>query len=260
MKPECGKYQKNIPGSLLDDLSEEEVRELETHLETCSDCRSERERYLRTLELVQSMDDEPIPHHFFVPPQEDIRNPWQLFSRLKPGWKVSAAAAIVLVLLIGIAAVSRLQIRSDSDGWAMSFSRSDIDVAALKEDILQAAEERNRQAITESIQEARDEIEHSFTDLTGKQRTELLTALARLDSRLTGRLDTAEARMKDDTQELASEIYRTVAQQRAEDLEVINLRLDSFEINSALKDHQTDAVLGTLVHVAELSLRETGGQ
>ena len=87
-----------------------------------------------------------------------------------------------------------------------------------------------------------------------------MAALARLDSRFTGRLDTTEVRLKDDTQKASAEIYRTVAQQRAQDLEIINLRFDSFETSTAIKDRQTNAVLDTLVQVAEFSLRETGGQ
>ena len=103
-------------------------------------------------------------------------------------------------------------------------------------------------------------MEGSFNDLTQKQRDEIMAALARSDARFSRRLDAAEAQMKDDSQELAAEIYQTVAQQRAQDLAVINLRMDSFETNNAIKNHQTDAVLDTLVNVAALSLSETGGQ
>jgi hypothetical protein len=260
MKPECKKYQKYIPGSLLGDLTEEELRALEEHLATCSDCRAEREDYIRALDLMQSVDDESVPHHFFVSPQQEIRNPWQLFNQMKPIWKAAVAAAAVLFLLMGFAAVSRLQIRSDSTGWAVSFSRSDIDVAALKQEILEAAGERDRQAIASWDQKVGSEMESTLTDLTKRQQNEFMAALARVDSRLTGRLETTEARMKDSTQKLTSEVYQTVAQQRAEDLEIINLRFDSFEMNSAIKDRQTDAVLDTLVNVAALSLSETGGQ
>jgi hypothetical protein len=260
MKSECGKFQKNIPRSLLGDLTEEEKQAFEEHLATCPDCRSERESYLRTLDLIQSVEDESVPHHFFIRPQEEIRNPWQLFGRMTPLWKATVVAAAVLFFLIGFAAVSSLQIRSDSAGWAVSFGHNDIDVAALKQDILNTAEERSRQAITSWDQKVRSEMESTFTDLTQEQQNELLAALARVDSRLTGRLETTEARMKDDRQNLASEIYQTVARQRAEDLEIINLRFDSFEMNNAIKDRQTDAVLDTLVNVATLRLGETGGQ
>lgn len=260
MRSECDKFRKNIPGSLLGDLAEEELRALETHVAGCSDCRSERESYIQTLDLMQSVDDEPVPHHFFIHPQQDIRNPWQLFSQMKPVWKASVAAAAILFLLVGIAAISRLQIRSDSNGWAVSFNSSIIDVAALKEDILKTAEETNRQVTAVQTQRVRVELESLFADLNEHQQKKFMAALAQLDSRFTGRLDTTEAGMKEETQKLVSEIYQTVTQQRAQDLEVINLRFDSFEINNAIKDRQTNAVLDTLVQVAELSLRETGGQ
>jgi len=259
MRSECDEFRKNLPGSLLGDLAAEELRALEAHLAICADCCSERENYIRTLDLMQSVDDEPVPHHFFIHPQEEVRNPWQLFSLMKPVWKASVAAAAVLFLLLGIAAISRLQIRSDSNGWALSFNSNAIDVAALKEDILKIAEERNRQVTNAETQKVRDELEDSFADLSKNQREEFIAALAQLDSRFAGRLDTTEAGMKEDTQKLVSEIYQTVTRQRARDLEVINLRFDSFEMNSAIKDRQTNAVLDTLVHVAELSLRETGG-
>jgi hypothetical protein len=260
MRSECDKFRKNIPGSLLGDLAEEELQALEAHVAGCSDCHAEREDYIRTLDLMQSVDDEPVPHHFFIRPQEEVRNPWQLFGQMKPVWKASVAAAAVLFLLVGIAAISRLQIRSDSNGWAVSFNSNIIDVAALKEDILETAEERNRQVTAAQTQRVRDELKSSFSDLSENQQKEFMAALAQLDSRFAGRLDTTEAGMKEDTQKWVSEIYQTLTQQRAQDLEVINLRFDSFEMNNAIKDRQTNAVLDTLVQVAELSLRETGGQ
>lgn len=260
MRSECHKYQKNISASLLGDLTEEEQRALEDHLAACSDCRLERENYIRTLDLMRSVNDETVPHHFLVHPQEEISNPRQLFGQMKPIWKTAIAAAAALFLLIGVAAASRLQIRSDPSGWVLSFSRSDIDVAALKKDILETAEERNRQATTAWIQQVKDEIERSTADLTDRQKADLTAAMARLDSRFSQRLDTAEVRMKDDSQRLTDEIYQRIAGQRERDLEAINLRFDGLETSSALKDWQTNAVLDTLVQVAELSLRETGGQ
>ena len=73
MKSDCAKYQANIPRSLLGDLTEEELQALKTHLETCAHCRSERENYLQTLDLMKSVRDEAIPRHFFVNPEDLIR-------------------------------------------------------------------------------------------------------------------------------------------------------------------------------------------
>jgi hypothetical protein len=255
MGPECSEHQKRIARSLLGDLTAKEQQALEAHLTACSHCRSERESYIQTLHLMQSVEDEPVPHHFFVHPEERMSNPWQLFRQMKPRWQAMTAAFAGLFLLMGIAAISRLQIRSDRGGWVMSFGRNDIDVAALKKDILKSAEEKNREAGASWLQEARAEIARSRADLTRQQQTELTAALARLDSRFTGRLTLAEGRMRDDTQKLAVGLYKTVAQQRAQDLGIINVRFDSIETNHAIDARQTDAILDTLLQVAELRLK-----
>jgi len=142
----------------------------------------------------------------------------------------------------------------------MSFGGDIIDVAALKADILQTAEERTRQARTEWFQDVRAEIGESFADLDDQRQTELVAALDQLESSFNGRLTAAEDRMKDETQKLAGDIYQTVAGERARDLGLIDLRFDSIETSNFLRNQQTNAVLDTLVQVAEISLSETGGQ
>jgi anti-sigma-K factor RskA len=151
--------------------------------------------------------------------------------------------------------ISRLHIRSDAGGWAISFGRSDFDAAAFKQDILTAAEKRNQESRIALIREMRSEIERSQTNLTQQQQVQLTATLARLDSRITGRIATSEGRVKDDTQKLVSDLYRVIAQQRAQDLEAINLRLDSTDANNAIKTRQTNEILGTLLQVADLKLR-----
>jgi len=146
MRFECNEQRGKIARSLLGDLTAEEHQSLEKHLATCTDCRLERESYVQTLHLMRSVDDEPVPRHFLVHAEERTSSPWQLLRQMKPRWQAVTAAVAGLFLLIGIAAISRLQIRSNSAGWTMSFGRGDIDVAALKEDILKTAEERNREA------------------------------------------------------------------------------------------------------------------
>lgn len=258
MEPECSEHQKRIARSLLGDLTAEEQQALDAHLAVCSRCRSERDSYVQTLHLMQSVEDEPVSQHFFVNPEERASNPWQLFCRMKPRWQAMTATIAGLFLLIGVAAISRLQIRSGRDAWVISFGRSDVDVAALKKEILSAAEEKDRETRASWLRGLRDEITRSRTDLDRRQQAELAAALAYLDSRFTGRLTLAENRMRDDTQKLAVGLYRTVAQQRAQDLDVINVRFDSIEENHDIDTQQTDAILDTLLQFAELGLKQTG--
>ena len=63
-----------------------------------------------------------------------------------------------------------------------------------------------------------------------------------------------ETQMREASQKTAVDVYRTVAQQRARDLDLINLRFDGIETKNALETHQTDTILGTLLQVAEFKL------
>ncbi len=255
MKPECIEYQKKIARSLVGDIKGEEQQALDSHLATCAQCRSERENYAQTLNLMQSIEDEPVPRHFFVYPQQQVSNPWQLFRQMKPGWQTIATVFAGLLLFLGVAAVSRLHIRSDLTGWSMSFGSGGIDTAALKRDILKTVDDKNREAKAAWILEVRSEIDRTRSELTKQQQAELTAALTRLDSRLTGRLTGIEGRIRHDTQNLAADLYGTVAQQRAQDIGAINARFDSIEVNNAIKTRQTDSILDTLLQVAELRLR-----
>jgi hypothetical protein len=242
MKPECSEYQAKIARLLLGDITAEEKRALETHLAACPQCQAEQDSYARTLSLMQSVDNEPIPRHFFVQQQERALNPWELFRLMRPGWQAITAALAGLFLLAGI-------------GGILGFTRGSVDAAALKKDFLQAAEEQNRRAAEGFLQEVRAEITRSRTDLTQQQKTELAAALDRMDSRMTGRLKLAETRVRDDAQQMAVEVYRAATEQRAHDLNLINLRFDGIETKNALETRQTDAILNTLLQVAELRLK-----
>jgi hypothetical protein len=242
MKPECSDYQNDIAKSLLGDLTAEENQALEAHLETCSQCRSEQLRFARTLGLLKSVEEEPVPRHFFVHPAEKDLTPWQSFRLMRLRWQAMTVAFAGLFLLL-------------SGGWLMSLTRGEIDVAALKQDLLKTVEQKNQEARAEWIEQVRAEFEHSSQNLTQQQKADLKAALARLDTRITGRLVASESRTRDDAQKLATGVFKTVAQQRAQDLKLINLRFGSIEARNAIENRQTDEILGTLLQAAELRIR-----
>ena len=242
MKPECSEFQKKIARYLLEDLAAEDKKSLKEHLAECPQCRSEQESYSRTLQLMKSVDSEPVPRHFFVHAEERKLNPWELFRLMKSHWQAAAVALAGLFLLTSV-------------GWVMSLTRNNIDVAALKKDFLSAAEEKNSQASAIWFQEVQAEIARSSTNLTKQQKAELTAALTRLDSRLTGRMAASEDRVRNDTKTLAVNLYKTIAQDRAQDLRFINLRFDAIETNSAIEARQNNAIFGTLLQATELRLK-----
>jgi len=256
MKSECSEYQKRIAAFASGDLDEVEKQSLDAHLAVCPHCRSEREAYARTVQRLAATADEEIPHHFFVYPEPQSMNLWQLLSRMPLRWQAAAAGLAAIVLFVGVAAISRLQIRSDASGWAVSFGGSSVDMAALSKNILEAAERKQQETALALVRDIRSEIERSNTNLTQQQQIRLTKALERLDSRLSGRISSTEDQVREDTQILVSELYRTLARQRAQDLELIDLRIDSTEVTNAIKAQQTDEILGTLLQVADASFRQ----
>ena len=142
----------------------------------------------------------------------------------------------------------------------MGFSGSSTNAASFIEDILNAASKRNRDANLAWGQEMEAEIERSRTKLAQQQQAELAAALARLDSRLTKRMTQTADYLSADTRKLVVDVCRRLAQQRAQDLNLISARFESADLNDTLKARQTDAILDTLLQVAELKLREGGDQ
>jgi hypothetical protein len=255
MKSECIEHEKKIAALLLGDLSEEEKQAVEAHLSTCSHCSLERESYAQAIQQLGSIGEEDVPRHFFLYQEERSVNPWQLFRQMHLRWQAALAGMIALVLLLGFAAVSRLQVKSGREGWFVSFGRSDIDIAALKLDFLQSAEDQSRKSRIAWIQEVHKEIERLNTSLTKQQQDQLTSALVLADSRMAGRISRSEVRVMDETHKTAASLYEIVAQERAQDLAAINLRLDSADARNAIKTRQTNAILSTLLQVADLNIR-----
>jgi len=260
MTLECGEYQKLIPGFLLGGLTAEQESALEQHLGSCARCRSEQDRYAQTLRMLESADDEAVPRHFFVYAEGEMSNPGHLFRRMAPLWQAVTGAVAAVLFLTSVAAILQLQVRSDRIGWAIGFGGSGAGAASFKEDLLNAAEKRNRDANLAWGREVEAEMERSRAKLAQQQRAELAAALARLDSRLTNRMTQTAGYLRTDTQKLVVDVCQKLAQQRAQDLGLINARFESANENDTLKARQTEAILDTLLQVAEMKLREGGEQ
>jgi len=255
MKSECTEHPSKIAAYCLGDVTKEEKQALEAHLAACSSCRSELEGYRRTIGTLALIEDEPVPRHFFVYPEEQAPGFWRLLRQAPIAWRTAMACAASLLLLVGLAGIFRFQVRADSTGWVISFGNPGVDSAMLRREILEAASQNNRQAKLEWAAELQNELSRSWTSLSKQQQAQFTAALARLDSRVTGRIKNSEGQVKDDTRMVVSELYRIVSQQRAKDLEAISLRLDSTDANNAIKARQTNEILGTLLQVADLKIR-----
>jgi predicted anti-sigma-YlaC factor YlaD len=260
----CSQYQQHIQRSLADDLTAEEQLALNQHLAGCASCRAEHDRYAHTLQQLQSYDEEPLPRHFFVYPEELEHKPWQLFHRLTPFWQTATASLAALLLMVGVAAIIHVQFRSDHGAWTLSFGRTPAqgisDLASFKADILKTAEQKNQEAALAWIQGLRDELERTHADVTQEQKTQLVAALSSLETRVDDSIAVTANDTRTATQKSLVELYQMLSQQREHDLNAIDSRFRLDADSREVKARETDVILDTLIQVANLNLKQPGEQ
>ncbi|PYU94087.1 MAG: hypothetical protein DMG08_08525, partial [Acidobacteria bacterium] len=129
------------------------------------------------------------------------------------------------------------------------------DLEALKSELTRLLENRSRNDKLEILQTLRAEMARSESAMTRKQRLVLETALSRLESRVNNRIVDAAASLESANQRSLGDMYRTLETQRVQDLSSVNDRLNRITVNGEIKSNQTDAILETLLQVAELKLK-----
>jgi hypothetical protein len=272
MSNECDVFRRQIPQALLGDLTEPERQELDRHLSECLACRLEREQFTRTLDTLRSVADVPVPRHFFVYPEEARTNPWQLFRRMSFGWQATLATAAALLAVFFLAAASRLQLRVSDGVLYASLGKlppgdqapaPDLspDFGALEARILQAVEQKARTDDREWVRILRAEISRSLGALSAEQRALLDTALNNLENRMSTSITLAAQSLRDEAAASRQQLYQVVTLERQHDLTLFNDRLSQLAISGEIKTNQTDAILETLLQVADLRLgNNPGGQ
>lgn len=268
MNGSCEAYRKLIPREALADLSAEQQHDLARHLQECPACRLEKEQYENTVACLGCLEDEPVPRHFFVYPQERRLNPWRLFRHLTPAWQATAAVSLLACLALLTAAAGHLQVRVSGGVLYAGFGSlppaapvlsPPLDTAALEARIQRAVEERTQADDRRWVETLRAEINRSMTTLTQQQRTVLEAALTNLESRMGNQFANAVQAIKDDTALSQQRLYQVVSLERERDLNQLSQRMNQLALDGERKSSQTDVILETLLQVAELRLTNTGG-
>ncbi len=264
MISECSINLERIRQSLVGDLSAPEQLALDTHLLACPSCHAEQKRYSETLGLLKSVSDEPVPRHFFVYPLDRAANPWQLFRQMMPRWQVASACFAGLLMLTVAAGFSGVQVGNDQGKWSLSVGAvrglSPADAAAIKTEILRAADEKSREMVFRYVQELRTELAGTRADLSQQQQIQLVSAMDRLESRLNDRISTTAENIRTTDQNTSMALYQTLSVQREQDIRTVNARLDTAVDNFQTKARQTDDILDTLLQIANLNLKQPGEQ
>jgi anti-sigma factor RsiW len=235
MELNCSEYKSYIPRSVMGELSQAEQEALDQHLVECAPCSREHQMYSETVRQLRAEQDVPVPRHFFVYPRESHATPWRAFLQMSRPWQAVAAAALIVAGLVSALAIAQLQVRSADGALVIGFGRlperrppapqvAQLDTSALESRILKAAAEKNRQDSLELLRTLRAEMARSDKAIGREQRA-------------------------------VQDLYRTVSLERERDLAAVDNRINLLAINGEVKSTQTDAILATLLQVAELRMK-----
>jgi hypothetical protein len=262
MTKPCDDFRQQIAKDLLDDLSPQDRDALENHLAKCPACALEKELMTATVRQLRSPLDVSVPRHFFVYPEARQFTPWRMFRQMSFTWRF-ATAAVALLLMAGAGLmIARLQIRAQDGVYSVSFGKMPMDrsatppavanVDALKQELLTAVEEKLRTERLQWVELVQSELKQSTTRLNQQQRQLFRTALEDLETRLNSRMDLAQTVLEKQNDQAFLTVYDAFQSQREQDLTRIYTGLTQMVARGAIKERQTDAILNTLLEVAEL--------
>ncbi len=266
MSTGCEHFRNHIPRAMSADLDPVEQQALDRHLAECAPCSQEKELYAQTFGSLRSLEDVPVPRHFLVYPEERRVDPWQLFRNMSPAWQGVLASAVFILLIFSGTAAARLRVRFEDGALVVAFGRSTpartapapapvLDTAALEARILQMVAERNRKEDLEWVRTLRAELAQSHKAITRNQRTQLEAVLGNLEARMNVHLDQTARALDDRTSQSLATFYQAMKRQRESDLALVDSKLDRLALSGEKKSNETDAILETLLQVADLKTK-----
>ena len=266
MTRDCNYYMELIPRALLGDLAGPDLQALESHLVDCAACAQERELYSGTFRQMRSLEDVPVPRHFLVYPEEQTTNPWRLFRTMSSAWQGAAAMLLLIVGVSTVLAATSFRARFEGGVFTVAFGKLPaapspsvpspaFDVAALEARILQIVEQRDRKESLEWVKTLRAEMAQIRRGSTRQQQVALDTALASLETRMGNRIELTARSIQDQNERSLAGVYQTVSRQRERDIAAVDGKFARLAVNDEIKSTQTDAILETLLQVAELRLK-----
>jgi hypothetical protein len=245
----------------MSDLAPQEEQALNAHLAECPACASEERLYLDTLGQVRAVSDSPVPRHFFVYPDERSSSVMEFLRGLAPGWKVAASVAVLTMAVFAGLMAARLQFRAEQGVYTFSFGHplpsavpvrnSAVGIQALRAELTGLLAARSNTERAEWMNALRQQIKES-NRYGARQQQQWNAALASLEARLNDRIEDSAVMLTAGMEKSASNVFRTLQQQRQQDLALTRTRLEHLATRGELKEQETDEILSTLLQVARL--------
>lgn len=260
----CHSIRNNIPAFLFGELSNAERESTKQHLAACPGCSQELEQYQALLGQLSAVEDVDVPRHFYVTNIKPCHAWWTWLSPATLSWKM-AAVAISLAVVVALV-ISQTRIEAGNGRIAVSFGAAPKapavtpqELAAVQKQWQLAMEKQLAEQRQDYLQLVRQIIDESSRKLSRRQRETMQVTLTTLEQRLAKRADSEAIRQQAKMNQTAEELYAVLQAERQQDIRQINATLAEIVRQGNLKSRQTDAILETLVQVAELRWNNDSG-
>ncbi len=261
MNTDCEVSQQWIKQHLAGEIDDETRRRMEVHLESCPACVRERAALERTLLHLHQLEDESPPRHFFV--YEDGRREagiGRLLNAAAWGWGPTAATAAAVVVFL-VLMFSRTSLEWEQGRLTLSFGTAPDPVASSSQ-LSPESMDAVRNVIREESREWADQLQRQLNEALSRAANEDRKAarefVIALGSRLEQHLQSQDDENRQFLQAALDQWGSVLARQRQEDLERIQQVLTQFAANDRFQAGRSDAILATLVRIAD-SRNSRGG-
>ncbi|MDA2927475.1 zf-HC2 domain-containing protein [Acidobacteria bacterium AH-259-G07] len=258
MSKKCADYREQIALLMMEGLDPDEQRSVEDHLAECPVCARERGLYEATLREMGSLENVPVPRHFFVYPQSE-RNLWQVFLELPLMRRLAMVGGLGLLMLVVGLLVANLRVRVEEGAVVVSLGAAPENVVGprvstdqLKAEIVQSIEAAQQQQEERWLAILHAELKIVAAGFSSEQQHLLDVALIDLEERLERRSFRDLAAVQRETGDYVVDALDSLHHQYGQHVRRLDRRIDSLRVWSELESAEKTSILNALLQSNEL--------
>ncbi len=258
MSDKCNYFKELIKDDLAGELSRELQAELHEHLESCQACSREKDELARVFEMMDRVEDRPVPGHFFVYEQPRM-SLLQMLKNLAPAsrWAAAAVSAAFICMFGFVLMNVHIQYRDSSLLVAFGNPGSLQAEQFLQEKINNAvndARAEDRVMISRLLEVQNQQVNAAFRNLNQK----VDVGFNQLENRFADTVESSNRRLKNQMDLNILQYGEMMKAQQQTDLLKINNRLDQIVLEGRRRDTRNQTVLTTLAQYGITGSRSRG--
>jgi hypothetical protein len=258
MSDRCSYFRTLIKDELAGELTRELQSELQEHLDTCEDCAREKMELSQVFQSLGSLEDAPVPGHFFVYEKPKMSF-WELLRNLAPGarWATASLAALVVCMFGFVILNVQFEYREGSLLVSFGDAGNGYSEHVLEERIAKAVDDaraEDRLLISRFLEGQTQLINSGFRNLDRK----IDTGLVQLEERVENTVESSNRKLKTQVDRNILQFGEQLTAQQQTDLMKINNRLDQIVLEGRRRDTRNQTVLTTLAQYSLTGSRSRG--